>query len=177
MADLLQALLTPAIAIVTTYIAYQQYRIRKDERAMVLYDRRLAIFKNAVGAIDRVRAGSRLTTEDVFSWASSMTEAPFLFGKEVEAVIEPLFGALHDYAVESEQTTKDNPYNFATADPAHAVEALRWPLTEACAPYLCLSGSPLRPKGRLSVKQVNKMVSEVAPNKNTDSQPEGDIPF
>jgi hypothetical protein len=178
MTEFFQALLTPLIAIVTTYIAYQQYRIRRDERAMVLYDRRLAVFKSAIGAIDRVRAGNVIGMEDVFSWASSMTEAPFLFGKEIQAVIDPLFGALHDYAAESEPVKNGKPYSPACAEAALAVEALRWPLTEAFSPYLQLPGSPLWGKRRLSVKQVSKLVSDVLPNESaTSNADEKDIPF
>lgn len=178
MTELLQALLTPVIAVVTTYIAYQQYRIRRDERAMVLYDRRLAIFKSAIGAIDRVRAGNAMTMDDVFSWASSMTEAPFLFGKEIQAVIDPLFGTLHDYAAESEPVKSGKPYSTACAEAALAVEALRWPVTEAFSPYLRLSGSPLWGKRRLSVKQVNNLVSDVLPTESTTSHADDkDIPF
>lgn len=178
MTELFQSLLTPLIAVVTTYIAYQQYRIRRDERAMVLYDRRLAVFKSAIGAIDRVRVGNPMGMEDVFSWASSMTEIPFLFGKEIQAVIDPLFGALHDYAAESEPVKSGKPYSTACAEAALAVEALRWPLTEAFSPYLQLSGSPLMGKRRLSVQQVNKLVSEVLPNESaTSTADEKDIPF
>lgn len=178
MTEFLQALLTPVIAIVTTYIAYQQYRIRRYERAMALYDRRLAIFKNAIGAIDLVRAGNQMSMGDAFSWASSMTEATFLFGKEVQAVLDPLFGALHDYAAESEPVKNGKPYSVACAETALAVEALRWPLTEAFAPYLRLSGSPLWGRRRLSAKQVNKLVADVLPNKTAVSNADDkDIPF
>jgi hypothetical protein len=39
------ALLTPTIAIITTYIAISQWRINKTRLDLDLYDRRLAIFK------------------------------------------------------------------------------------------------------------------------------------
>lgn len=177
MTELLQALLTPVIAITTTYVAYQQYRIRRDERAIVLYDRRLAIFKTAVAILDRVMAGKALTTEEVFSWASLMTEARFLFGKEVQAVIDPLFEALFDYAVESEPVIKGKPYNSFCANAALGVEAFRVPLTEVFSTYLYPSSAPLWVKRRLSVKRVNKLISEAAPHKNMASNVEGEIPF
>src|SRR4051812_34426538 len=105
MVEILQALLTPVIAIATTYIAYQQYRIRRDEKSLAMYDRRLALFKPAISVVDRIRAGDTLVTDDAFSWASSVAEAEFLIGPEVQAVLDPLFEAVYEYAVLTEPTT------------------------------------------------------------------------
>jgi len=41
----LGALLTPLIAIVAAYIAWQQWRIKRTELHLALYDRRLAVYK------------------------------------------------------------------------------------------------------------------------------------
>ncbi|MCK0509570.1 hypothetical protein [Aromatoleum buckelii] len=173
----MQALLTPVVAITTTYIAYQQYRIQRDERAMVLYDRRLAIFKVAMRVLDRVRVGDSLTTEDVFSWASSVGEAPFLFGNEVQAVLDSMFGVLYEFAVESEPVTRGKPYNSSCAELALDVEALRGPLMKVLSPYLYPSALPPRRKRRLSPKQVERLLSDVASSRAADSRSEQDIPF
>ena len=93
-----QALLTPVIAIATTYIAYQQYRIRRDERSLALYDRRLALYKLTIGIVDRIRAGHDLMMDDVFTWQNSIAEIQFLFGEEVHCVTNELFGAVLEYA-------------------------------------------------------------------------------
>src|SRR6185312_2836025 len=93
----LQALLTPVVAIVTTYIAYQQYRIRHDERALALYDRRLAIYKLTIGIMDKIRAGNVIVIEDVWIWENSIAESRFLFGDEVQVVLNELFSALLEY--------------------------------------------------------------------------------
>lgn len=45
--DLIAACLTPLIAIIATYIAYQQYRANRLKNRHDLYDRRLAVY-NAV---------------------------------------------------------------------------------------------------------------------------------
>ena len=46
--DIFSALLTPTIALVTTYIAIQQYRNNRAKLRHELYDRRVAVY-NAVG--------------------------------------------------------------------------------------------------------------------------------
>jgi hypothetical protein len=180
MIDVLNALLTPVIAITTTYIAYQQYRLRRDERATAIYERRLNIYRNAISILDRVRAGNPLTTEEVFSWETSMAETPFLFGREVEPVINALFSALYAYAVESEPEANGKASTIDSAKLAIAVEDWRTPLVEVFSPYLCQTGST-RVKHRLSVKQVNKLVSEISSDKeldkNTDVLVDTDIPF
>ncbi len=45
--EIFAALLTPTIAIVTTYIAVQQYRNNRLKHRLDLYDRRMAIYKSA----------------------------------------------------------------------------------------------------------------------------------
>ncbi len=66
--DIFQALLTPLLAIVATYVAYQQYRIRQDERSLQLYDRRLAIFNRVISIVDRIFSGERIDSQEALKW-------------------------------------------------------------------------------------------------------------
>jgi hypothetical protein len=177
MTEILPALLTPLVAVITTYIAYQQYRIRRDERALALYDRRLAVFKSAVSILDRVRACEHMTASDSLAWLSSVAEAPFLFGEEVQAVIEPLFGAVHDYAITVEPVSKTKDFNTACAEAALHVEEYRNPLMEVFTPYLRPAGSPTRRKRRISLKQVSKLLPPEPTCEHLDKELGEDIPF
>jgi hypothetical protein len=177
MTDVLQALLTPLIAIITTYIAYQQYRIRRDERSLALYDRRLALFKNAIAPIDQVHAGHRMTTAEALSLSSSVAEAQFLFGEEVQAVLAPLFSAVYEYAVESESRNDDQLLNIARVDAALLVEAFRTPLLRVMSPYLRPAGSPQTSKPRLTVAQVEALLAQCIPPEVTQTDDGRDIPF
>lgn len=89
--EILNALLTPAIASVTIYIAVQQYRIekRKFQYDVMLqqYDRRLRVYEGTKDFIWSV-----MQHENSPDWAKfheSTKEAPFLFGKD-KAVIDYL---------------------------------------------------------------------------------------
>lgn len=187
MTEILQALLTPLLAVVATYIAYQQYRIRKDERGLVLYDRRLAVFKNAIGVLDRVRLGDDLSSSEVIAWGASVAEAKFLFGEEVEAVLDSLFSALHDYSSYGEEANRQEKKEkkFLTVPALKRSEAAIWvdsheyPLMEAFSPYLRPAGSPTRRKSRLSLKQARALLHPAPDYARYD--PEGlddtDIPF
>jgi len=169
MIEFLQALLTPIIAVATTLIAYQQYRIRRDERSLALYDRRLAIYKNAIGIVDKIRAGNDVTRLEAFTWLSSVAEARFLFGEEVQAVLEPLFGAVYEYAGESEAEVNQETLSVKCADAALKVESYRNSLEKVFEPYLQPAGSPIRRKPRLSIKKVEELIPK--------EKPDGDVPF
>ena len=181
MIEILQALLTPVIAIATTCIAYQQYRIRRDEKSLAMYDRRLSLFKAAISIVDRIRAGDTLVTDDAFSWASSVAEAEFLFGPEVQAVLDPLFEAVYEYAILTEPTTLGGqPYNTACAAAANQVEFFRQPLLAVLAPYLRPAGSASRRKRRLSVKEAEALLPEPLPESElpaTGTPDSDEIPF
>ena len=77
MTEFLQGLLTPVIAVVATFIAYQQYRLRKDERERDMYDRRLAVYQKVVSVIHNVRASEPMNTKDALDWRHSLSEADF----------------------------------------------------------------------------------------------------
>lgn len=176
MTELLQALLTPLIAITMAYIAYQQYRLRLDERALVVYDRRLAIYKTAVGVLDRVRAGDSLSSTEAFSWLSSMAEAPFLFGEEIQEVIDPLFDAIYKFSVESELAPGSPPRSWSRAEAAIDVEVFRSILMKVFSPYLRPSSSLFASK-RLSVAEVKELLRERTLDQRPDSTGDEDIPF
>lgn len=161
-----QALLTPVIAIATTYIAYQQYRIRRDERSLALYDRRLALYKLTIGIVDRIRAGHDLMMDDAFTWLNSIAEIQFLFGEEVHFVTNELFGAVLEYANLTEPVMLGGQDNRAleTAEAALNVESFRLVLEDVFAAYLRPAGSPLRRKKRVSVKAAKKRMSDVGAN-------------
>jgi hypothetical protein len=85
--DLLSALLTPLIAIITTYIAVRQYRNERAKFRHELYDRRLAIFKAASNYLSI--ATSYVTKENYDEeerafreFLAANMESQFLFDKE-----------------------------------------------------------------------------------------------
>jgi hypothetical protein len=173
MLEVFQALLTPTIAVVTAYIAYQQYRIRRDERSLALYDRRLALFKTAIEAVDRIRSGKEMSTDKALAWLSSVAEAQFVFGEEVQLVVEPLFEALYGFAIESEMSKREGRRSVACATAALKVEEFRAPLMAVLMPYLRPAGSPNKRKARLSPSAVNAMLPRSMEQEATDEK----IPF
>jgi hypothetical protein len=182
-----QALLTPVVAVATTYIAYQQYRIRRDERSLTLYDRRLAVYRLVIGMVDRIRMGNELIGEDAFKWLNSIAEVQFLFGEEVRVVTDELFGAVFEYAMNTEPVRLGKkPFNTACAEAMGNVEFFRMPLERVFAPYLRPAGSPLRRTKRLTVQAAKDLMNVAniqsasydGPDQGGGTNAEGkDVPF
>lgn len=178
MTETLQALLTPLIALITAYVAYQQYRIRRDEKALELYDRRLAVFKTAISALHRIQKGDLMTVEDVHLWWASLAEARFLFGEEVQVVLESFFSAVHAYAFELEVPTQGGEPGMSvkSAEAVLEVESHYHPLIQVFTPYLRPAGSPNRRKRRLTVKEASELLSR-APKSAIGDDDWDDIQF
>jgi hypothetical protein len=86
--DILSALLTPVIAIVTTYIAIQQYRNNRLKLRHDLYDRRLAVLKATNRFILSAWQSRGFSWENLREFALSKSEAYFLFDDSLYEYLE-----------------------------------------------------------------------------------------
>ena len=77
------ALLTPAIAITTAYIAKQQWQTNRQKLAIDLYDRRLRIYQEVKSFLAKITREGTVPTNSLLEFYSSITEADFLFEPEV----------------------------------------------------------------------------------------------
>jgi hypothetical protein len=109
--DTLQALLTPTIAIVTTYIAWQQWQGNKVTLRLERYERRLSVYRAVVKFITAVVTDSNFQTRAFFDLRSEAAEADFLFNSEIPGYIEELV----DRAVKL--TTANKQYRDSTQQP------------------------------------------------------------
>lgn len=89
--DIFGALLTPVIAIIATYIAYQQWNTNRQKLVLDKYDRRLKIYGHVIKVIVLVQRDADIKTEDLLNYRASVAEADFLFGNEIMEYIESVF--------------------------------------------------------------------------------------
>jgi hypothetical protein len=82
------ALLTPLIAIVTTYIAVQQWKSNQLKLRMDRYDRRLQIYKDVLKFLKAMGVSARPRMEDALAFYGATAEADFLFGPEISDFIQ-----------------------------------------------------------------------------------------
>ncbi len=77
--DLLKALLTPIIAIVTTFIAVQQYRIQKTKIKFELYAPRKEIYDATMLLFRSVSGRGTLTNDEIDKFNEDTRMSYFLF--------------------------------------------------------------------------------------------------
>jgi len=89
--QILQALLTPFIAIVATYVAWQQWKGNQLKLRLERYERRLRIYREVVKILILVLRDADVKTDDLLRFRAATAEADFLFGAEIPEYIEEVF--------------------------------------------------------------------------------------
>lgn len=89
MVAVLNALLTPLIAIIATYIAWQQWQANKLKLKMERYDRRLRVYQEVVKMLRRC-ANRGIEWADLIDFGSSTAEGDFLFGPEIRQYLDEI---------------------------------------------------------------------------------------
>lgn len=88
--QLLSALLTPVIAVVTTYIAIQQYRTSRLKFKLELFEKRYAIYQGVKNFILSAVHAANLSNDDFFKFNEETQDAFFLFDERVDRYIDEL---------------------------------------------------------------------------------------
>lgn len=94
MPDILEyrrGLLTPLIAVVAVYIAYQQHLTNRSRLRVELYDRRLKLYKRLMKFLAKVDRDAEPEVADLVKFRADMSEAFFLFGKIVPEYLDRVF--------------------------------------------------------------------------------------
>lgn len=89
--DILSALLTPLIAIIATYIAYQQYRTNKLQLQNELYERRLEIYRTLRQFIGFAVQYGGVPNEELPKFLRGTSESFFLFGDDVAKYLNEVY--------------------------------------------------------------------------------------
>jgi len=87
----LSAALTLVIAVVTTYIMYQQWRTNKSRLTHERYDRRLTVFKAVNAFYGEMGDAGMAKYGMVMRFYAATAEAEFLFGNEIKEHLEELY--------------------------------------------------------------------------------------
>lgn len=89
--ELSKGLLTPLIAAIATYIAWQQWQTNRQKLNLDRYDRRLRVYEEVRKILSIILASTQPTTEDLLKFRTSVSEADFLFGPEIPAYIDEIY--------------------------------------------------------------------------------------
>jgi len=125
-----QSLLTPLIAIVATYIAWQQWKTNKQKLILDRYDRRLRVYEEVRKILSIILRDANVSFEDLLKFRTSVSEADFLFGIEITEYIDEIYKRgiqLNYWTGEYRDYTQERPEGYdhkAIVDNMHA--ELKW---------------------------------------------------
>jgi hypothetical protein len=93
-----QGLLTPVIAGIAVYIAYQQWKVNKRKYDLDRYERRLRIYQRVAEMLRLIMRDLKPEIQDVLKFGVDTAEADFLFPDEISEYINEIYshaGKLH----------------------------------------------------------------------------------
>src|SRR5262249_12643311 len=86
----LQALSTPALAIMAVLIGVMQWRTAHQRAVLDLFDRRMKVYGDLVAVTAEIVREGRAELQSLLSYSRSEAEARFLFGSEVSNYLEEM---------------------------------------------------------------------------------------
>lgn len=85
------AFLTPVIALVTAYIAWQQHKTNKNGFRLALFERRLKVFNSATELIFKTIEDADIQIPDLKQFLWDSRESEFLFGADIAGYLKELY--------------------------------------------------------------------------------------
>lgn len=79
----LQALLTPLIALLALYVAWQQWRTNHNKFRLDYFDRRFSIYKAAMQLATEISSQGNVSNDELHSFSVNTREAEFFFDDEI----------------------------------------------------------------------------------------------
>lgn len=112
----LSALLTPAIAIVTAYIAWQQHVINRRQHRLALFEKRMIVFNSTMNLIAGVLQKNDVDLDQLFKMIRETRDHELLFGSEIGEYITDVY----------KKGLALNTINFVHGDAGKRFELLKW---------------------------------------------------
>jgi hypothetical protein len=89
--ELSKALLTPLVAIVATYIAWQQWKTNRLKLKLDRYDRRFKVYEEIQKILSIIRRDGKASYDDLLNFRTSVAQADFLFEPEIADLIAEIY--------------------------------------------------------------------------------------
>jgi hypothetical protein len=86
-----QGLLAPVIAVLTAYIAWQQWQLNKQKFKVDTYERKLRIYRSVVEMRRLVMKDGNPEIQDILKFGADTAEADFLFPDEISKYIDEFY--------------------------------------------------------------------------------------
>lgn len=89
--EILKALLTPLIAIIATYIAWQQWNTNKLKLKLERYERRLRVYEEVKRILSLMISKADISLAELLKFRAASAEADFLFGSEIPNYLDEIY--------------------------------------------------------------------------------------
>ena len=113
--QVLQGLLTPTIAVVATYVAWQQWKGNETKLRLDRYEHRLAIYREVMTLISSIVREAKCSIPELLTFRSKTFEAEFLFGADIPQYIEEVFQRglkLHTANAQYRESSQPTPPDY-----------------------------------------------------------------
>ena len=113
--EISKALLTPIIAIIATYIAYQQWKTNQQKLNLELYARRLEVYEEVRKILSLILRDADASYDDLLIFRTSVSEADFLFEDDIPSYIDEIYKRgvnLHKWNKEYKDSTQETPKGY-----------------------------------------------------------------
>src|SRR5262245_30866216 len=88
---ILSACLSPLVAIVTMYIAWQQFRINKNKLKLDLYDKRYDFYSKLFLLIEEIHIKAEMPMNALLEFRGKYSQGIFLFDSKIQKTIEQVY--------------------------------------------------------------------------------------
>lgn len=108
------AFLTPIIALIAVYIAYQQWRLRQEHFQLELFDKRYKVYEGTKKFISIILEKGYPDENDISEFQESTHDATFLFENEVQRRLDNILekgnklNNINTYIALTEQASPDS---------------------------------------------------------------------
>lgn len=128
MIELLSALLTPVIAVTTTYIAVQQWRLEREKWRLAVYDKRFETYRTVVEFISLMCSAGDCTEEERIKFLQTGSRNYFLFEPDIQTYIDEIYkqSVKKSYLEKTLLTTGDSQAAYRGQLAQQAADISRW---------------------------------------------------
>ncbi len=134
LAAALSGMMTPLIAVIGAYIAYQQWRTNHQKLQFDRYARRLQVYEHVRAVLGVVARDAAVDFQEILIFRRAVSEADFLFGPEVVEYIDEIYrhgvklGTLKSERMGA-RDSQNTDFDYETNANGHDAE-LRWFLAQ-----------------------------------------------
>ena len=89
--EISKGLLTPLIAVITAYIAWQQWKTNQQKLKLEKYERRLHVYEEVKKILSIILRDANASTDDLLRFRTTVSEADFLFRSEIIEYIDEIY--------------------------------------------------------------------------------------